>query len=113
MFANSYAGFSNAYLNGSIQITAPTATVAGSGQLTAALADGTAVNITLVIDTSGTGSATGFGIYHMSGADTNLNIFIDVYWPIGGTKATYIQSDATGGLGNGNVTEIGEAFITQ
>jgi len=112
MFANSFAGFSNAYLNGSIQITAPTATVAGSGQLTAALADGTPVNITLVIDPSGTGAAAGFGIYHMHGADTTLlNIFIDVYWPIGGTKATYIQSDNV--AGTGNVTEIGEAFITQ
>jgi len=119
IYENSYATFSTAYLFGDINITlAPTAANPGTATLTATDASGAAVSIPLTIDRSGkdTSSPTTkiiAGIYHMHGTDaTNTSFkFVDIFWPVGGGKATYAVSDNVSGAGN--IVRVGEAFITQ
>ena len=106
IYASSYAGFSTAYNTGTLTITtAPTATTAGSATLVATPAGGTASTSTLSIDAV---PATKPGVYHINGAMTGGD-YVDIVWPIGGTKALYaVSASATG-----TVSEVGEAFITQ
>jgi len=62
--------------------------------------------------TSGTASLTAEktdGLYHMHG-NLNSNIYIDIFWPVGGKKAVYITSN--NGSGQWIITEVGEAYLT-
>jgi len=106
IYASSYAGFSTAYTTGSLSITtAPTTTATGTATLVATPAGGTAATSTLTIDIS---ASTAPGVYHMYGALTGGG-YIDIVWPIGGTKALYAASASS----TGTVSEVGEAYITQ
>ncbi len=104
-YASNYASFATAYTSGTLTITAPT-TTAGSATLVATDAGATTSSTsTLTIDVPASGAP---GVYHIHGALT-AGGYIDVVWPIGGTKALYaISASATG-----TVSEVGEAFITQ
>ena len=104
IYSNSYTGFANAYSVGTLTITAPT-TAAGSATLVITPRGGTISTSTLAVDVPASGAP---GLYHMSGALTGGG-YIDITWPIGGTKALYMVSSAAAG----NVTEVGEAYITQ
>ncbi len=115
MYASSYAGFVSAFTAGTLSITAPT-TSAGSATLTVT-DDGTGspapAPITLTVDVP---ASTAPGVYHIHGTLTpastgNNGDYIDITWPIGGTKALYAISNNANGLGT--ITEIGEAYITQ
>lgn len=104
VYASSYASFAGAYTTGTLTITAPTAT-AGTATLVATPAGGAVATSTLTVDVPAAGAP---GVYHMSGALTGAG-YIDITWPIGGTKALYMISTAVGGT----VSEVGEAYITQ
>jgi len=105
VYASSYAGFANAYVSGTLTITAPT-TTAGSATLVATPAGGSSTTATLTVDAPG---STKPGVYHIHGAFGTE--YIDITWPIGGTKALYAVSSGT--AGTGTVSEVGEAFLTE
>jgi len=116
MYANNYGAFINAYTAGTLSITAPVGTTAGSATLTVT-DDGTgnagSAPISLTVDAP---SSTTPGVYHIRGVLTpastgNTGEYIDITWPIGGTKALYAISDNANG--NGTITEVGEAYLTQ
>jgi len=103
-YASSFAGFVNAYTTGTITITAPT-TTNGSATLVATQSGGTAATSTLTVVKPVTGAP---GVYHMHGAITGGG-YVDLVWPVGGTKALYMVSASA----TGTVQEVGEAYITQ
>jgi len=51
------------------------------------------------------------GITHMQGPLTDAGEYMDIFWPVGGGKASWMISNSPNG--NGTVTEIGEAFLTK
>ena len=85
----------NAYISGTITISGNSAT------LSWALPSGDSGTATLTANTTG-------GVYHLYGALGDE--YIDIYWPIGGQKAVYVQSDSSDG--NGTINEVGEAYLT-
>ncbi|MDQ6950408.1 MAG: hypothetical protein Q9M26_01935, partial [Mariprofundales bacterium] len=105
MYASSYASFANAYTTGSLTITAPSTTTAGSATMVATPASTTAATSTLTVDVPASGAP---GVYHIHGAITGGG-YIDIVWPIGGTKALYaVSTNATG-----TIKEVGEAYLTE
>ncbi|MBW1999225.1 MAG: hypothetical protein JRJ29_14845 [Deltaproteobacteria bacterium] len=48
------------------------------------------------------------GVYHFDGALESD--YMDIFWPVGARKAVYIISDSS--VGNGTITEVGEAYLT-
>jgi hypothetical protein len=105
IYSNDFSNFIHAVVTGAINITtAPTTTVAGAATLTAADPSGTAITGTLTIDATG----SKYGVYHIHGALAGGG-YVDIFWPIGSKKATYIVSTGVAG----NVDEVGEAYITQ
>jgi len=106
IYAQNFAQFTNSYVSGSINVTkAPTAAATGTATATVTPHGGTASTVTLTIDKIAAGT---FGVYHMHGAMGTL--YLDITWPVGGTKALYAVSDNANGAGN--ITEVGEAFLT-
>ncbi len=49
------------------------------------------------------------GMYHMEGPTPSGN-YIDIFWPSGGKKAVWMESDDP--TGSGTITAVGEAFMT-
>ena len=106
IYASSYLQFGNAYTFGTLSITAPT-TTAGSATLVATPAGGTAATSTLTVDVPATGAP---GVYHIHGVLSGSGgRYVDITWPIGGTKALYAVSASA----SGTVEDVGEAYITQ
>lgn len=105
MYSRDFNNFINAVATGTINITtAPTTTVAGAAILAATDPSGAAINATLTIDAIG----SKHGMYHIHGVLSDGN-YVDIYWPIGGKKATYAISTGVAGT----VDEVGEAYMTQ
>ena len=104
IYASSYSDFAGAYTTGTLTITAPT-TAAGSATLVAVPAGGTSATSTLTVRVPASGAP---GVYHIDGALAGGG-YVDIVWPIGGTKALYVVSDSA----TGTVSEVGEAYITQ
>lgn len=104
IYASSYSGFANAYTTGSLTITAPT-TTAGSATLVMTQAgSATTTTDTLSVAVPASGAP---GVYHISGA-LGGGGYVDIVWPVGGTKALYaVSASATG-----TVSEVGEAYMT-
>jgi len=93
-------------VSGAVNIAqAPTAAATGTATATVTPHGGTASTVMLTIDKIAAGT---FGVYHMHGAMGTL--YLDITWPVGGTKALYAVSDNANGAGN--ITEVGEAFLT-
>ena len=86
----------NAYITGTLTISGTTATLSWTTAI------GDSGEATITAENSG-------GVYHLHG-QLDPNSYIDIYWPVGGKKATYVVSDKADGTGN--VTEVGEAYIT-
>ncbi len=107
MYAKDYSAFRNSYVTGTITITAPTTTAGTATLVATAGGQTTSTTATLTVDVPAT---TAPGVYHMHGKLSSTE-YIDITWPIGGTKALWAISD--NGNGNGNITEVGEAYITQ
>lgn len=95
LYSVDYTNYANAYVTGTISISGTSAT------LNWADATGSSGTASLAASNSG-------GVYHLYGALGTE--YIDIYWPVGGTKATYIISASTDGTGL--VGEVGEAFLT-
>jgi len=107
IYASSFTGFVNAFTSGTLEITAPVGSTAGSATLIATPGGGTSATSTLTVDAPASGAP---GVYHIHGTVTGSGgQYIDITWPIGGTKALYALSAAV----DGNVSEVGEAYITQ
>ncbi len=106
-YASDYSSFANAYTSGSLTITAPSGSSSGSATLVATPGGGTTATSTLTVDVPPSGT---YGVYQIHGALTGGG-YIDIVWPIGGTKALYAISDQADGTGT--ITEIGEAYMTQ
>jgi hypothetical protein len=106
VYASSFTGFATAYVSGTLTITAPTTTAAGSATLVATPAGGSSTTATLTVDVPG---STKPGVYHIHGAFGTE--YLDITWPIGGTKALYAVSSGT--AGTGTVSEVGEAYLTE
>jgi len=114
IYASSYAGFVNAFTSGTLTITAPTTTTpTAAGSATLVVTPGGSSTPATSTLTVAVPASTAPGMYHISGI-TSDGGWIDIVWPIGGTKALYAISTgvSTSGVG-GNVSEVGEAYITQ
>ncbi len=102
IYTNDYSEYQNAYYYGTVTVT-------GEGQGTVKLdvknAQGDECVSTLNCENVN-------GILHIYGADdpNDSLSYMDIYWPIGGYKAIYFHSDANDG--NGNIDEIGSAYLT-
>jgi hypothetical protein len=96
LYAWSYSDYENAYVTGTITISGSSATLdwadAGEDSDTATLA---------------AENENDSGLYHLYGALDSFS-YIDIYWPVGGTKATYIVTDNS----SGTVVQVGEAYLT-
>jgi len=110
IYAADYSNFNNAYTSGTLTITtAPTTSVKGVATLVVAPGSSTTTTTSnLSIDMLASSNP---GVYHIHGALTGGTEYIDVTWAVGGTKALYAISNSS--AGTGNITELGEAFITQ
>ena len=95
--SGNYTYHKNAWSYGSLTIN----TVTGIGSLTITSSGVTVtVPMTVVKET---------GMVHIYGALGEG--YLDLYWPVGGKKATYVRSANT--AGTGLVTDVGEAYVTE
>jgi len=105
-YASSYTGFANAYVSGTLAITAPGAGDGSATLIATSAGSTTATTATLTVVKP---LASQPGLYHMHGA-FGATEYIDIVWPVGGTKAVWAISDNASGTGT--VTDVGEAFMT-
>ncbi len=99
LYSNDYTSYQNAYIYGTLTIGAT------SGSLSGYDAQGNALSAALTVEKV-TDSGTFTGMYHLYGPAGSD--YIDIYWPVGGGKATYMVSTAA----NGTVEGVGEAYLT-
>ena len=109
MYATNYNAYKDAYVYGTMTISkAPTTAATGAATLTGQSAGSPSPQtLNLTIDKLTTGAP---GMYHMHGP-MGASQYLDITWPVGGSRALYMISNNASGTGN--VTEIGEAYITQ
>ncbi len=100
LYAYDYSDYQNAYIYGTIVVGSTSATLSGQD------AQGNSINATLTVEKVTDSNGTFTGMYHFYG--TIGQDFIDIYWPVGGRKATYIVSTAA----DGNIESVGEAYFT-
>jgi len=100
LYAYDYSDYQNAYIYGTIVVGSTSATLSGQD------AQGNSFNATLNVEKVTDDNGIFTGMYHFYG--TVGDDFIDIYWPVGGRKATYIVSTAE----NGNIESVGEAYFT-
>ncbi len=100
LYTYDYSDYQNAYIYGTIVVGSTSATLSGQD------AQGNSFNTTLTVEKITDSNGVFTGMYHFYG--TIDQDFIDIYWPVGGRKATYIVSTAA----DGNIESVGEAYFT-
>jgi len=100
LYSEDYGDYANAYVYGTITLGSSTA------YLCAKEAGGNTVTAMLTADRETDDNGNFCGMIHIYGSLGDE--YIDIFWPVGGRKATYVSSTAE----EGTIRAVGEAFMT-
>jgi hypothetical protein len=103
MYSNDYSNYDSDYAYGTITLN----TTGSSATLSCNNGLGDPISATLTLEKVLDGD-TFTGIIHLYGSLGDDNGYIDIYWPVGGKRATYLCSESATGL----TFSVGEAFLT-
>jgi len=103
MYSTDYTYYDSDYAYGTITLN----TTGSSATLSCNNGVGDPINATLSLEKVLDGG-TFTGLIHLYGSLGGDNGYMDIYWPVGGKRATYVCSDSATGL----TFSVGEAFLT-
>lgn len=103
MYSTDYTYYDSDYAYGTITLD----TAGSSATLSCNNGVGDAISATLTLEKVLDGG-TFTGIVHLYGSLGGDNGYMDIYWPVGGKRATYVCSESDTGL----TFSVGEAFLT-
>jgi len=103
MYSTDYTYYDSDYAYGTITLN----TAGSSATLSCHNGVGDPISATLTLEKVLDGG-TFTGIIHLYGSLGGDNGYMDIYWPVGGKRATYVCSESDTGL----TFSVGEAFLT-
>ena len=103
IYSTDYTSYESDYAYGTITLD----TAGSSATLTCNNGVGDPISATLTLEKILDGG-TFTGIIHLYGSLGGDNGYMDLYWPVGGKRATYVCSESATGLS----FSVGEAFLT-
>ena len=103
LYSLDYTNYANNYAYGTITLN----TTGSSATLSCTSGAGDAISTTLTLEKVLDGGNFS-GIVHLYGSLGGDNGYIDIYWPVGGKKATYVSSESATGI----TFDVGEAYLT-
>jgi hypothetical protein len=103
MYSNDYTNYDHDYAYGTITLN----TTGSSATLSCNNGQGDPISATLTLEKVLDGD-TFTGIIHLYGSLGDDNGYIDIYWPVGGKRATYVCSESA----TGTTFSVGEAYLT-
>jgi hypothetical protein len=103
LYSTDYTYYDSDYAYGTITLN----TAGSSATLTCHNGVGDPISATLTLEKV-LDAGTFTGIIHLYGSLGGDNGYMDLYWPVGGKRATYVCSESDTGL----TFSVGEAFLT-
>jgi hypothetical protein len=103
MYSTDYSNYASDYAYGTITLDS----TGSSATLSCTNGAGNPISATLTLEKVLNGG-TFTGIIHLYGSLGGSNGYMDIYWPVGGKRATYVSSESA----TGNTFSVGEAFLT-